>query len=185
MSAPFTRRIEIRRELCPGDLGTIVREHGRQYSREHGVDRRFEAMVAAAVARAAESGWPGEREAVWIVEQDGEFAGCLALTEESPDLAAIRCVLLDPSLRGRGLGRRLIGEAVETAEELGYETLGLETFSELRAAAHLYREHGFEVVWEDRGPRWGREEIVYQRYELSLPRARSSSRELGALASQA
>jgi GNAT superfamily N-acetyltransferase len=185
MTAPLMQRIEIRRELHPGELGTIVREHGRRYSREHGVDRRFEAMVAAAVARAAERGWPGEREGVWIVEHDGAFAGCLALTEESPDLAAIRWVLLDPSLRGRGLGRRLIGEAVETAEELGYGTLGLETFSELRAAAHLYREHGFAVVWEDRGPRWGREEIVYQRYELSLPRERSGSRELGALASHA
>lgn len=178
-------RIEIRRELRPGDLATIVREHGRHYSREHGVDKRFEAMVAGAVAEAAERGWPGEREGVWIVERDGRFAGCLALTEEAPRLAAIRWVLLDPSLRGRGLGRRLIGEAVESAERLGYETLGLETFSELRAAAHLYRWHGFEIVWEECGPRWGREEITYQRYELPLPRGRATSRRFDALTSHA
>jgi N-acetylglutamate synthase-like GNAT family acetyltransferase len=170
----MSERIEIRRELRPGDLGTIVREHGRHYSREHGVDRRFEAMVATAVAEAAARGWPGEREGIWIVERDGAFAGCLALTDEGGGLAALRWVLLHPGIRGRGLGRRLTSEAVAAAEEYGYDTLGLETFSELTTAAHLYREHGFELVWEDPRPRWGREEITYQRYELPLPRTGAS-----------
>lgn len=177
--------IEIRRELRPGDLGTIVREHGRVYSREHGLDRSFEAMVGAAVAQAAERGWPGEREGVWIVEHDGAFAGCLALTDEGDGLAFLRFVLLDSSLRGRGLGRRLIGEAVATAEEHGFNRLGLETFSELRTAAHLYRSYGFEVVWEDRRPRWGREEITYQRYALGLPRSAAEPTAEGALAGSA
>ena len=44
----------------------------------------------------------------------------------------------------------------------------LETFSELNAAAHLYREHGFQVVSAETGPRWGRAEITYQRYEAEL-----------------
>ncbi len=44
----------------------------------------------------------------------------------------------------------------------------LETFSELTAAAHLYREHGFEVVSAETGPRWGSAELTYQRYEASL-----------------
>jgi hypothetical protein len=55
-----------------------------------------------------------------------------------------------------------------TAAEVGYTQAFLETFSELEAAAHLYREHGFEVVSADVGPRWGRERISYQRYELEL-----------------
>jgi N-acetylglutamate synthase-like GNAT family acetyltransferase len=177
--------IEIRRELRPGDLGTIVREHGRIYAREHGVDRRFEAMVATAVADAAARGWPGAREGVWIVERDGEFAGCLALTDEGNGLAAIRWVFLHPSVRGRGIGRRLIAEAVATAEKHGYETLGLETFSELTTAAQLYREQGFELIWEDPAPRWGREEITYQRYELSLRRAEPRRSDRDALAGSA
>ena len=181
----MSERIEFRRELRPGDLGTIVREHGRIYTREHWVDRRFEAMVATAVADAAARGWPGEREGVWIVERDGDFAGCLGLTDEGGGLAALRWVLLHPSVRGRGLGRRLIGEAVAAAEEHGYETLGLETFSELRTAAHLYREQGFELIWEEPAPRWGREEITYQRYELSLPRTAAKRRGAGALAGSA
>ncbi|MGH2924253.1 MAG: GNAT family N-acetyltransferase, partial [Solirubrobacterales bacterium] len=64
--------------------------------------------------------------------------------------------------------RRLLAELLAKAREDGYRLVWLETFSELRAAAHLYRDHGFEVVSEDAAPRWGREAITYQRYELEL-----------------
>ena len=55
------------------------------------------------------------------------------------------------------------------AAEAGYARVRLETFSELEAAAHLYRDHGFELVSADTAPRWGRERITYQRYELEPP----------------
>jgi N-acetylglutamate synthase-like GNAT family acetyltransferase len=159
--------VQIRRDLRPGDLGKIVSFHGDVYGREYGVDGQFEAFVASSVAEAGRAGFPREREAVWIVERDGEFAGCLALTDDG-DAGVVRWFVLDPSVRGRGLGRRLIDELVERARELGYQRLQLETFSLLTAAAHLYRSHGFEVVDEDTGPRWGLAEITFQHYEAEL-----------------
>jgi N-acetylglutamate synthase-like GNAT family acetyltransferase len=166
----------IRRELRPGDLGRIIAHHGETYLPEHELDSTFEAHVAASVAAAGKRAFPGPREGIWIVEVDGRHAGSIALTDEGNRVGVLRWVVLDRSLRGRGLGRRLIGEVLETAESLGYETLELETFSELRAAAHLYRSFGFELVSEDAAPRWGRERITYQRYELSFQaRAQSSS----------
>ena len=171
-------RVEIRRELRPGDLGEILAFHGRIYSREYGVDGRFEAMVASSIAECAGRGWPGERERVWIVERDGAFAGCLGLTAEG-DTGTVRWFVLDPSVRGKGLGRRLLDELISEAEELGFARLRLETFSLLRAAAHLYHSHGFEVVEESTRPRWGRESITYQHYELELaPSASVSSGQL-------
>ncbi len=166
----------IRRELRPGDLGAIIAHHGLVYSAGYGVDSTFEAHVAASVAAAGKRGFPREREGIRIAELDGRHAGSVALTDEGDGLGALRWVVLDPTLRGQGLGRRMIVELLETAESLGYETIGLETFSELRAAAHIYRSCGFELLWEESGPRWGREEITYQRYELSFQvRAQSSS----------
>ena len=161
----------IRRELRPGDLGTIVAHHGRVYGPEYGVDPTFEAHVAASVARAAARGFPSEREAICLVELGGEHAGSIGLTDEGNDEAALRWVVLDARLRGQGLGRRLIGEMVARARREGYLRLWLETFSELQAAAHLYREHGFELLSEDTAPRWGRDEITYQRYDLDLERS--------------
>jgi len=159
--------VRIRRELRPGDLGAIVSFHGRVYGPEYGVDHRFEAFVASSVAEAGRRGFPGEREAVWIVERDGELAGCLGLTDDG-DAGVVRWFVLDPSVRGRGLGRRLLGELVDRARELGYERLRLETFSELRTAAHLYRSVGFELTEERTEPLWGRDAITFQHYELEL-----------------
>jgi ribosomal protein S18 acetylase RimI-like enzyme len=158
----------IRRELRPGDLGAIVAHHGRVYGEEYGVDFTFEGHVASAVANAALRGFPSSREAICLVELEGEHVGSLALTDEGGGEAAIRWFVLSPVVRGRGLGRRLLGEMLARASENGYARVWLETFSELEAAAHLYRDHGFEVVSADEAPRWGRERIIYQRYELEL-----------------
>lgn len=160
--------VEVRRELRPGDYGAIIEMHGRLYARDHGVDSSFEAMVAASVTRAAMRGFPRERERLWVVERDGAFSGCIGLTDEDGESGMVRWVLLDPALRGRGLGKRLIAEVVEFAREAGYERLELETFSELRRAAEIYRSHGFTVTSEEVGPKWGRETITYQHYELDL-----------------
>jgi N-acetylglutamate synthase-like GNAT family acetyltransferase len=161
-------QLNIRRELRAGDLERIVSMHARIYGRENGVDQRFVEKVAGAVELAARRGFPGRRERIWIVERDGVFSGSLALTDEGAGLAMVRWFVLEPSLRGNGLGRRLLGELLAEAEAAGYSRVCLETFSELRAAAHLYRAHGFEVVGADTAPRWGRDEITYQRYELEL-----------------
>jgi ribosomal protein S18 acetylase RimI-like enzyme len=166
----------IRSALRPGDLGAIVAHHGRLYGAEYGVDSRFEGLVAGAVATAAKRGFPSERERIRIIQLGGQHAGSIALTDERDGSAAVRWFVLDSSLRGVGLGRRLLGELLAEARREGYERVWLETFSELEAAAHLYREHGFELLWEETGPRWGRERITYQGYELELDPSSGSRR---------
>ena len=168
--------VTVRDEFRPGDLEAIVAHHRRVYGEEYGVDSRFGDFVAAAVARAAERGFPTERETIRIVELDGEHAGSIGLSDEADGEAAIRWVVLSPEVRGNGLGRRLLGEMLAFAEDQGYRRVWLETFSELTVAAQLYRECGFVVTSADTAPRWGREAITMQRYELELEaRARLSA----------
>jgi ribosomal protein S18 acetylase RimI-like enzyme len=95
-------------------------------------------------------------------------AGSLGLTDEGDGEARLRWFVLDPDLRGQGLGRRLLEEFLAEAKRFGHRRIVLETFSDLRAAAHLYRGHGFELVWAETKPRWGRADFTYQRYELDL-----------------
>ena len=173
MAEPET---SIRREMRPGDLGAIIEMHGRVYAGEHGNDERFEAMVAATVARAGQRGFPSEREGIWIVERDGVFSGSLAYSDEGDGSAMVRWFLLDSELRGAGLGRRMLTELVAEAREHGYSRLCLETFSLLRAAARLYLSFGFEVVSNDTAPSWGHAAIDYQRYELELSAEPQSTR---------
>ena len=160
--------LEIRSDLRPGDLGAIIAHHGELYAREYGNDSTFEAHVAAAVSAIGTRGWPGPREQVRIAELNGRHVGSIALSDEGDGWAALRFFVLDAELRGQGLGRRWLAELLESAERNGYEGVRLETFSDLRAAAHIYRSHGFVVIAEDTGPRWGRPAITYQRYELTF-----------------
>jgi len=170
--------LQIRRELRAGDLGAILALHGRLITREYGLDSTHEGYVGASLTRHAVRGWPSERESIWVVERDREVAGSIGLTDDGDDVASMRWLVLDPSLRGRGLGRRLVSELIAEARAKGFARITLETFSELRAAAHLYRAHGFERTHAETGPRWGRDEITYEHYELVLEpaadRARSS-----------
>jgi len=162
-------RFSIRRDLRPGDLGRIVAMHGRIYLPGYGLNAEFEGHVARAVANAAIAGFPRERDTLRLVDgPGGELLGSTALTDEGGGLAYLRWVLLDPSLRGLGLGRRLIADTVRDARELGFDRIGLETFSDLTAAAAIYRSLGFRVIAEDRTPRFGRAEFNYQSYELEL-----------------
>ena len=119
--------VSVRRHLRPGDLGDIVALHGRLYSREYGHDETFEAMVASSVVDAAAHGFPGPREGVWLVEEDGDLVGCLGLTDEGAGEARVRWFLLERSLRGRGLGRALLTELFAEVEESGYTRVTLET----------------------------------------------------------
>lgn len=168
--------LRVRRRPREDDPERIVAHHAAVYTAEHELDAEFERHVRAAVGAAVARGWPGRSEAVWIAELDGEHAGSLALTDEGAGTAALRWFVLDPALRGQGLGWRLVSELVSSAERLGYRLLVLETFSELHAAARIYRGHGFELRSAETGPRWGRDQLTYQHYELELASGRRTMR---------
>jgi ribosomal protein S18 acetylase RimI-like enzyme len=159
--------VEIRSELRPGDIGDIVRMHGEVYAREYGLDASFEASVAETLAMLIRRGWPGRGEGIWVAEADGERVGAVILSDEGDGLSRLRMFVLRPEHRGAGVGGRMLDELLASARAAGHERVELDTFSELRAAAHLYRAAGFRRVSARRQLMWGRE-IEFERYELEL-----------------
>ena len=161
--------ITLRAELRPGDLGTIVHHHGAVYALEHGFDRTFDAYVAGPLSACVLEGSPRER--IWIAESkaDGRFLGCVAIVAaaERPGAAQLRWFLVLPEARGRGLGTRLLREAVAFARTSGYESLLLWTVSALAAAARRYEAEGFRKAESRPGRHWG-VDVVEERYELPL-----------------
>jgi GNAT superfamily N-acetyltransferase len=159
----------IRRELREGDPEAIAALHRRIYGPEYGTNDTFVVGVASTLRAAREAGWP-RGGGVWLVEQDRELWGSLGLTAESQRCGRVRWFVLDSRLRGRGLGGQLVGELVALARTQGMVRLELDTFSELTAAAHIYRSHGFAVVDEQPRVDWrpAHQPMTYQHYVADL-----------------
>lgn len=135
----------ILRGLKPGDLGHIVARHGVLYAAEHGWDWTYEGLVAGIAARFVE-GFDPAREQAWIADRDGEVVGSIFLMKgDDAQTAKLRLLYLEPSVRGLGVGRRLVDACVRRAREVGYERMELWTCDLLVPARRLYEATGFKL----------------------------------------
>jgi DNA-binding MarR family transcriptional regulator/GNAT superfamily N-acetyltransferase len=145
----------ILRDRRLGDLGWVVERHASLYAQEFGWDARFETLVARIVAEMTAAPDPA-RERCWIAERDGQRLGCAFLARDDAETARLRLLLVEPSARGEGLGRRLVEAAVAFARRAGYREIVLWTHKELHAARRIYADIGFrkteEWIHHDFGP---------------------------------
>lgn len=159
--------VQIRAGGSAEDVNTVVRLHGEVYEAEFGLDPSFAADVATRLSELRRSGWPGDREGLWIAEADGSAVGSITLNDQGDGLGRLGHLVLTPETRGSGAGRRLVEHVLEAARASGYERLELATFSDLSAARSLYQSVGFVKVSGERTVRWGRE-MEWELYELPL-----------------
>lgn len=145
MDVAAPTRATIRRLNRPGDLGWVVQAHGELYAAEFGWDTRLEALAARIVADFANDHDPA-REAAWVAELDGRRVGCVFCVAADAHTAKLRILLVDPTARGQGLGRRLVETCLEFARAVDYRRMTLWTNDVLIAARHIYEASGFALV---------------------------------------
>ncbi len=152
--ATIRRLLDGSRERAPyvirpprtGDLGWVVYRHGVLYSAEYGWGTEFEQLVAGIVAELDFT-----RDAGWIAEVAGERAGCVFYVRQDETTAKLRMLLVEPSARGLGLGRRLVEECLRHARAEGCKRIMLWTRDCLVSARRIYQAAGFELESEEKG----------------------------------
>jgi GNAT superfamily N-acetyltransferase len=162
---PLPAGVSLRTAIRPGDVAALVQMHGTIYAREYGFDETFSTYVDRPLTQFALA--PSPRDRLWIAERDRQIVGSIAIVGGESCEAQLRWFLVDPSMRGLGLGRRLLSEAISFAAGCRYETVFLWTVTTLTAAAHLYRAAGFIKVEEKPG-HWG-VDVIEEKYVLQLP----------------
>jgi GNAT superfamily N-acetyltransferase len=135
----------IRRLGRPGDLGWVVMAHGEVYAEEFGWDTSFEGLIARIVADYATHHDPS-REAAWIAEVDGKRVGCVFCVAADETTAKLRLLLVHPTARSHGLGRRLVDTCLHFARAAGYKRITLWTNDILVSARRIYEATGFQLV---------------------------------------
>ncbi|MEY2780504.1 MAG: hypothetical protein RL307_208 [Pseudomonadota bacterium] len=85
-----------------------------------------------------------------LAKVDEAWAGCCAL-RALPDTdylnaSEMKRLYVRPAFRRFGLGRKLAESILDSARQLGYHTVLLDTLSDMEAARALYMELGFESI---------------------------------------
>jgi DNA-binding MarR family transcriptional regulator/GNAT superfamily N-acetyltransferase len=150
------------------DYGWIIQSHGEVYAREYGWGPRFLALVARVIADYVD-GFDPALERCWIAERNGENVGSVFVAKDParPGVAKLRMLLVLPSARGLGIGKRLVDECTRFAREAGYHTLSLWTNSVLTTARQIYADAGYVLVREEIHDSFGKP-LTAETWELAL-----------------
>ena len=85
----------------------------------------------------------------WIAEENGVIIGGCGIyaTSQLPEGCAelVKLYIL-PWVRNKGIGRMLFEKSIESARQLGYTKLYLESMPELTKAISLYERSGFRFL---------------------------------------
>jgi GNAT superfamily N-acetyltransferase len=149
-----------------GDLGMITHFHGKYYADKYGYSNVFEALVAKDFSDYILNFEEG-KDIFYVVEKDGVVMGSLALQHRTDVSAQLRFFYLDSSLRGIGLGKKLMNYILSFARKTGYTHLDLWTHENLKSAHSIYKKAGFKIVERKVHSLW-KENLEEQRWELYL-----------------
>jgi len=152
----------------PGAIGRITELHGTYYQQHADFGLYFESKVACELSEFLRR-YDSTSDGIWLALSHGRIEGSIVIDGVEADTkgAHLRWFIVSDSLRGNGVGSKLITIALDFCRMRKYKKIYLWTFEGLNAARHLYEKHGFRVTQQQRGNQWG-SEVNEQRFESHL-----------------
>jgi putative acetyltransferase len=90
-----------------------------------------------------------EKSIYWIAEDNAQIIGGCGIfpTEGLPEgYGELVKLYLHRDARGQGIGKELMLKSIQSAKEMGYTHLYLESLPELNQAVELYKKVGFQLL---------------------------------------
>ena len=160
--------LEITNSYVPGAIGRITELHGSYYHQHADFGLYFESKVACELSEFLRR-YDSARDGIWLALSHGRIEGSIVIDggDAETEGAHLRWFIVSDSLRGNGVGSKLITAALDFCRRRKYKKIYLWTFEGLNAARHLYEKYGFRMTRQQLGNQWG-SEVNEQRFELHL-----------------
>lgn len=149
------------------DIEYIIKRHREIYEAEYGFSSEFGDYVEKYVKKFDES-HDELKENIWVVEENGKPSGVIAIVRADDNTAQLRWFLVEPGMRGKGLGYMLLKYAIDFCVDRGYRHIFLWTVGLLETARHLYKSFGFILTETANNDSWTKDVIKEERWDLYL-----------------
>ena len=86
---------------------------------------------------------------LWVAELENKIVGCCGIfpTENLPEnCTELVKFYISENGRGKGIGKALLEKTIESAKELGYSQIYLESIPEFSTAVSIYEKQGFKFL---------------------------------------
>ena len=81
--------------------------------------------------------------AIFLATENSEPTGCVAIRKFSEHEAELKRLYVVPEVRGRGVAKTLLQQAIQMASLQGYKSIVLDTLPSMESAKKLYTQFGF------------------------------------------
>jgi putative acetyltransferase len=90
--------------------------------------------------------YQGENEVYFVIEEKGVVyggGGIKPLRDFETEVCELQKMYFSPTVRAKGLGKKMFNKCMQAAKEFGYKKCYLESASQLKTAIHIYENNGF------------------------------------------
>lgn len=154
------------RTFKQSDIEYVISRHKTLYYAERHLSGTFSAYVDKIVYDFV-AHFDTKTDCLNILECNRAPAGSIAIKKADNETAQLRFFMLEPEMRHRGYGNKLMDMALAFCRSKGYKKVFLLTITAQVVARHIYETHGFHRVSSEDKSEWG-EGIVEERWELIL-----------------
>ena len=154
------------RPFTQSDIEYVISRHKTLYYAERHLSGTFSEYVDKIVYSFVNK-YNEKTDCLKILERNGVPAGSIAIAKVDETTAQLRFFMLEPEMRQRGYGNRLMDMALDFCREKGYKKVFLLTITAQIIARHVYETHGFHKVSSNDKSEWG-DGVIEECWELNL-----------------